>query len=60
MEKKKDFIIPLQKKVNWRTPARQQDTNKGSEKNEEELALDKEAAAAIIKGLLLYTIIKML
>jgi len=48
---KKDYIIPLQKKVNWRTPAHQKDVNEVSEKNEEELALDREAAAAIVKGL---------
>ncbi|XP_065912450.1 G-patch domain and KOW motifs-containing protein-like isoform X2 [Dysidea avara] len=39
------------KKVNWRNPARHKDANEASEKNEEELALDKEAAAAIVKDL---------
>jgi len=51
VETKKDYIIPLQKKVNWRTPAHQKDVNEVSERNEEELALDREAAAAIVKGL---------
>jgi len=53
VEKKKEYIIPLQKKINWRTPAHQRDVNetKASEKSEEELALDREAAAAIVKGL---------
>lgn len=54
LEKKKDYVVPLIKKVNWRVPTHQKDaqSNKeGDKKSEEELALDKEAAAAIIKGL---------
>ena len=53
LEKKKEYIVPLIKKVNWRVPSRHQkdvtESNKET-KSEEEIALDKEAAAAIMKG----------
>ena len=45
---KKDYYVPLIKKVNWRGPSHQQGAQ--SNKSEEELELDKEAAAAIMKG----------
>ena len=52
MEKKKDYYIPLIKKVNWRIPSHQQgaNSNKDTSKSKEELELDKEAAVAIMKG----------
>ena len=49
---KKDYYVPLIKKVNWRVPSRQQGahSSKDISKSEEESQLDKEAAAAIMKG----------
>ena len=49
---KKDYYVPLIKKINWRVPSHQQgaQSNKHINKSEEELELDKEAAAAIMKG----------
>ena len=49
---KKDYFVPLIKKVNWRVSSRQQGahSSKDISKSEEELELDKEAAAAIMKG----------
>ena len=49
VEKKKDYYIPLIKKVNWRVPKHQQ-SSQDNTKSEEELTLDQEAAAAIMKG----------
>ena len=47
--------MPLIKKVNWRLPGQRKEAGANKEpmvtKSEEELALDKEAAAAIRKGM---------
>ena len=57
LEKKREYVVPLIKKVNWRLPShRRGAADAGKEtlvtKSEEELALDREAAAAIRKGIL--------
>ena len=56
---KKEYVVPLIKKVNWRVSDHQKYVQAGkatikepNKKSEEELALDKEAAAAIKKGIL--------
>ena len=47
----KNYYVPLIKKVKWRMPAQSIGSCKDTDqKSEDEIALDKEAAAAIMKG----------
>lgn len=54
LEKKKEYVVPLIKKVNWRVSSHRKEADASKDplitKSEEELALDKEAADAIRKG----------
>lgn len=56
--KEKEFVVPLIRKNVWRIPQkREKDGSRSSgreRKSEEERALDKEAAEAIMKGVCLY------
>ena len=52
---KKEFVVPLIRKNVWRTPAgrRKEGTGRelGGERTEEEKALEREAAEAIMRGM---------